>query len=49
MDTTSKTFRLAIAPAATPVATGAIDLLLRDGARRMLQAAIECEVAARRV
>ena len=41
MDTTSKTLRLAT----TPVVCNVIDQLLRDGARRMLQSAIEREVA----
>jgi len=41
MDTTLKTLRLAT----TPVVCNVIDQLLRDGARRMLQSAIEREVA----
>jgi putative transposase len=41
MDTTSKTLRLAT----TPVVSNVIDQLLRDGARLMLQQAIEGEVA----
>lgn len=41
MDTTSTTLRLATTPAVTCL----IDQLVRDGARRMLQAAIENEVA----
>lgn len=41
MDSTSKTLRLAT----TPVVCNVIDQLLRDGARQMLQAAIEREVA----
>ena len=41
MDTTSTTLRLAT----TPVVTGVIDQIVRDGARRMLQSAIEREVA----
>jgi hypothetical protein len=41
MDTTAKTLRLATAPAVTCL----IDQIVRDGARQMLQAAIEREVA----
>ena len=41
MDTTSKSLRLAT----TPVVCNVIDQLLRDGARQMLQKAIEREVA----
>ena len=41
MDTTSKTLRLAI----TPVVSSVIDQILRNGARLMLQQAIEREVA----
>ena len=41
MDNTPKTLRLAT----TPVVCNVIDQLLRDGARQMLQAAIEREVA----
>jgi putative transposase len=41
MDTTSKSLRLAT----TPVVCNVIDQVLRDGARRMLQSAIEREVA----
>ena len=41
MHNTSKTLRLAT----EPVVTHVIDQILRDGARPLLQKAIECEVA----